>query len=122
MRRSSAPIVRRSTAQLLQQAVVGEMSSMGGYISRFWMMASFRDKLTLQALEGMKITSFTATDVALQMLLDGCQVTKLQNHETTPLIFINLNLTPQRRYRNGNCLNPGYNNAVVRYILGSGVM
>ena len=84
---------------------------MGGYISRFWMMASFRDKLTLQALEGMKITSFTATDVALQMLLDGCQVTKLQNHETTPLIFINLNLTPQRRYRNENillsCLIPG---------------
>ena len=48
------------------------------------------------------------------MLLDGFQATKLQNHATTPIIFINLNLPPQLRYGNDNillsCLIPGPSN------------
>lgn len=48
------------------------------------------------------------------MLLDGFQATKLQNHSTTPIIFINLNLPPELRYSNDNillsCLIPGPSN------------
>jgi hypothetical protein len=38
------------------------------------------------------------------LLLDGCQVTKLANHETCPVILTILNLPPEIRYNNENIL------------------
>lgn len=46
----------------------------------------------------------TSTDIALQILTDGCQITKLRNFSTNPVIIINLNLPPTIRYNTENIL------------------
>jgi hypothetical protein len=43
-------------------------------------------------------------DVALHLSLDGFQLTNMSNHEVTPVIFLNLNLPPQERYKVDNIL------------------
>jgi hypothetical protein len=43
-------------------------------------------------------------DVALHLSLDGFQLTKMSNHEVTPVIFMNLNLPPEERYKVYNIL------------------
>ena len=43
-------------------------------------------------------------DIALQMSLDGVQVTNLGHHEVTPVILINLNLPPEERVKVDNIL------------------
>jgi Transposase family tnp2 len=43
-------------------------------------------------------------DVALHLSLDGLQLTNMSNHEVTPVIFMNLNLPPQERYKVDNIL------------------
>jgi hypothetical protein len=45
------------------------------------------------------------------MFWDGCTVTKLKNHSNTPVMFVNLNLKPEMRYKSEHmlmaCLIPG---------------
>lgn len=43
-------------------------------------------------------------DIALHLSLDGFQLTNMSNHEVTPVIFLNLNLPPQERYKVDNIL------------------
>ena len=43
-------------------------------------------------------------DVALQLSIDGVQVTNKRNFEITPVIFINLNLPPDQRYKIENIM------------------
>jgi Transposase family tnp2/Domain of unknown function (DUF4218) len=43
-------------------------------------------------------------DIALHMSLDGVQLTNLRHHEVTPVIFMNLNLPPEERYKVKNIL------------------
>jgi hypothetical protein len=43
-------------------------------------------------------------DVALHLSLDGVQLTNMSNYEVTPVIYINLNLPPQERYKVNNIL------------------
>jgi Transposase family tnp2 len=43
-------------------------------------------------------------DIALQMSLDGVQLTNLGHHEVTPVILINLNLPPEERVKVDNIL------------------
>ncbi|KAF2396941.1 hypothetical protein EJ06DRAFT_559562 [Trichodelitschia bisporula] len=38
-------------------------------------------------------------DIALQLSLDGMQVTQLMNHKVTPIILFNLNLLPRYRWK-----------------------
>ena len=82
----------------------------GSYTNRWWERDILRDMLQF-AYQSIILTNFTPTDIALQMLLDGFQVSKLRDHSMTPVIFIILNLTPRRLYRNKNillsCLIPG---------------
>jgi len=42
--------------------------------------------------------------MAFQLLLDGCQITKLKNYETIPIIIVLLGLLPQLRYILNNIL------------------
>lgn len=44
------------------------------------------------------------TDIALQILLDGVQLTEKKPYNTTPVILINLNLPPAVRYQKQNIL------------------
>lgn len=43
-------------------------------------------------------------DIALQMTLDGVQVTNQRNHEVTPVVLINLNLPPEERVKIENIM------------------
>lgn len=43
-------------------------------------------------------------DIALHMSLDGVQLTNMRHYEVTPVIFLNLNLPPEERYRIANIL------------------
>ena len=43
-------------------------------------------------------------DIALHMSLDGVQLTSMRHYEVTPIIFMNLSLPPEERYRITNIL------------------
>lgn len=43
-------------------------------------------------------------DIALHLSLDGVQLTNMSNYEITPVIFLNLNLPPDERYKVHNIL------------------
>ncbi|RAL65679.1 hypothetical protein DID88_005347 [Monilinia fructigena] len=44
------------------------------------------------------------TDVALQMQLDGFEVTRKQAHSATSVMMVNLNLKPDKRFKSENVL------------------
>ncbi|TGO31563.1 hypothetical protein BHYA_0524g00010 [Botrytis hyacinthi] len=52
-----------------------------------------------------------AEDIALALLQDGAQITKINNHHICPVILLNLNLPPKERVKKQNfllsCLIPG---------------
>jgi len=68
-------------------------------ISDWWSGKRFRE-LRMQGY-------FTSsTDIAFQIQIDGFQVTKRNQHSTTPVILLNLNLPPEIRYRKQNIICP----------------
>lgn len=48
------------------------------------------------------LTFHTDTDMAWQLLLDGCEITKKQNHHKTAVILVFLSLPPAERYKDCN--------------------
>ncbi|CCD56290.1 hypothetical protein BofuT4_P149000.1 [Botrytis cinerea T4] len=58
-----------------------------------------------------KLGLYTAEDIALALLQDGAQITKINNHHICPVILLNLNLPPDERVKKQNfllsCLIPG---------------
>jgi hypothetical protein len=68
-------------------------------ISDWWAGKRFRE-LRMQGYFA------SSTDIAFQIQIDGFQLTKRNQHSTSPVILLNLNLPPEIRHRKQNIICP----------------